>query len=98
MGIAMPRRYDGLNFPIVPYIMAADMVSRADAGFENLWGLQDCAETLNEFASEELKRMFLPRVSAGETCAMDLTEPDAGSDLGAVMLKHLRREERPLAA
>ncbi len=87
MGITLPRKYDGLNFPIVPYIMAADIVSRADAGFVNIWGLQDCAETINEFASEEQKEKYLPRVCAGETMAMDLTEPDAGSDLQAVMLK-----------
>ena len=87
MGIAMPRRYDGLNFPIVPYIMAADMVSRADAGFENLWGLQDCAETLYEFGSEGQRQRYIPRVCAGETMSMDLTEPDAGSDLQSVMLK-----------
>lgn len=87
MGIAMPRRYDGLNFPIVPYIIAADMVSRADAGFENLWGLQDCAETLYEFGSEDQRQRYIPRVCAGETMSMDLTEPDAGSDLQSVMLK-----------
>ncbi|MDR3260742.1 MAG: acyl-CoA dehydrogenase family protein [Tannerella sp.] len=87
MGIALPRRYTGLNFPIVPYIMAADMVSRADAGFENLWGLQDCAETLYEFGNEDQRQRFLPRVCAGETMSMDLTEPDAGSDLQSVMLK-----------
>ncbi|MEG1574944.1 MAG: Acyl-CoA dehydrogenase C-terminal domain-containing protein, partial [Bacteroidales bacterium] len=87
MGISLPRRYNGLNFSLVPYIMTADMVSRADAGFVNIWGLQDCAETINEFADEEQKQRFLPRVCAGETMAMDLTEPDAGSDLQAVMLK-----------
>jgi alkylation response protein AidB-like acyl-CoA dehydrogenase len=87
MGMSLPRKYDGLNFPIVPYIMAADIVSRADAGFVNIWGLQDCAETINEFASEEQKEKYLPRVSSGETMAMDLTEPDAGSDLQAVQLK-----------
>lgn len=87
MGMAMPRRYNGLNFPIVPYIMAADMVSRADAGFENLWGLQDCAETLYEFGSEEQRARYIPRVCEGETMSMDLTEPDAGSDLQSVMLK-----------
>jgi len=87
MGMSLPRKYDGLNFPIVPYIMAADIVSRADAGFVNIWGLQDCAETINEFASEEQKMKYLPRVCAGETMAMDLTEPDAGSDLQAVQLK-----------
>lgn len=93
MGITLPRKYDGLNFPIVPYIMAADMVSRADAGFVNIWGLQDCAETINEFANDEQKQEYLPRVCAGETMAMDLTEPDAGSDLQAVQLKATFNEE-----
>ena len=87
MGISLPRRYNGLNFSLVPYIMAADMVSRADASFVNIWGLQDCAETIYEFADEDQRMRFLPRVCAGETMAMDLTEPDAGSDLQAVMLK-----------
>lgn len=93
MGISLPRRYNGLNFSAVPYIMAADMVSRADAGFVNIWGLQDCAETIYEFADEDQKMSFLPRVCAGETMAMDLTEPDAGSDLQAVMLKATYNEE-----
>ncbi len=87
MGMAMPRRFGGLNFPITPYIMAAEIVSRADTGFENLWGLQDCAETIYEFASEDQKQRFIPRVCQGETMSMDLTEPDAGSDLQSVMLK-----------
>lgn len=87
MGMSMPRRFGGLNFPITPYIMAADIVSRADTGFENLWGLQDCAETIYEFADEERKERYIPRVCQGETMSMDLTEPDAGSDLQSVMLK-----------
>ncbi len=87
MGMAMPRRLGGLNFPITPYIMAADIVSRADAGFENLWGLQDCAETIYEFANDDQRERFIPRVCNGETMSMDLTEPDAGSDLQSVMLK-----------
>ena len=86
-GLSLPRLYDGLNFPIVPYVMAAEIVARADAGFSNIWGLQDCAETLHEFASQEIKDEFLPRIHKGDTCSMDLTEPDAGSDLQAVMLK-----------
>ncbi len=93
-GMTLPRKYDGLNFPLVCFVMANEMVARADAGFENIWGLQDCAETLNEFASEEIKAKYLPWVSAGATCAMDLTEPDAGSDLGAVMLKATWCEEK----
>ncbi len=93
MGMAMPRSLGGLNFPITPYIMAADIVSRADAGFENLWGLQDCAETIYEFADEEQKKKYIPRVCAGETMSMDLTEPDAGSDLQSVMLKATQKED-----
>ena len=87
MGMAMPRRYGGLNFPVTPYIMAAEIVTRADAGFENIWGLQDCAETLYEFGNEDQRQRFIPRVCAGETMSMDLTEPDAGSDLQSVMLR-----------
>ena len=87
MGLSLPRRYEGLNFPMTVFVMASDMAARADAGFYNLWGLQDCAETLYEFGNEEQRQAFLPRVCAGETMSMDLTEPDAGSDLQAVMLK-----------
>jgi 3-(methylthio)propanoyl-CoA dehydrogenase len=87
IGMSLPRQYGGLNFPIVPYVMAAEIVSRADAGFANIWGLQDCAETIHEFASEEIKKEFLPRFNGGATAAMVLTEPDAGSDLQAVQLK-----------
>ncbi|OQX99062.1 MAG: acyl-CoA dehydrogenase [Bacteroidetes bacterium 4572_128] len=86
-GMTIPRKYNGLNFPIVPYIMVGEIISRADAGFANIWGLQDCGETLHDFASEELKDEFLPRFSKGETGAMSLTEPDAGSDLQAVGLQ-----------
>lgn len=93
MGITLPRKYDGLNFPVIPYTMAADIVSRADASFVNVWGLQDCAETIHEFADEDQKVKYLTRVSAGETMAMDLTEPDAGSDLQAVQLRATYNEE-----
>jgi 3-(methylthio)propanoyl-CoA dehydrogenase len=87
IGMSLPREYGGLNFPMVPYVMAAEIVSRADAGFANIWGLQDCAETIHEFGSKEIKDEFLPRFNKGATAAMDLTEPDAGSDLQAVQLK-----------
>ncbi|HON18237.1 MAG TPA: acyl-CoA dehydrogenase family protein [Salinivirgaceae bacterium] len=86
-GMPLPRKYNGLNFAMVPYVMSAEIVSRADGGFANIWGLQDCAETIYEFASEEQKQKYLPRFNDGATAAMDLTEPDAGSDLQAVQLK-----------
>ncbi|MDH5398825.1 MAG: acyl-CoA dehydrogenase family protein [Cyclobacteriaceae bacterium] len=87
IGMTLPRKYGGLNFPITAYIIAGEMISRADAGFANIWGLQDCAETIHEFASEDLKDKYLPLFNKGATAAMDLTEPDAGSDLQAVQLK-----------
>ena len=87
MGMSMPRRYGGLNFPSVVFMAAADMVSRADASFENLWALQDCAETIYEFGSEEQKAHYISRVCDGATMSMDLTEPDAGSDLQSAQLK-----------
>lgn len=86
-GLSLPRQYGGLNFSYVPYVMAAEIVSRGDCGFANIWGLQDCAETIDEFGSQELKDKYLPMINQGYTCSMDLTEPDAGSDLQAVRLK-----------
>ena len=92
-GLSMPRRYGGLNMPITPYSMASELVAAADAGFQNIWSLQDCIEPLFEFGSEEQRKKYIPRVCAGETMSMDLTEPDAGSDLQRVMLKATYDEE-----
>ncbi len=86
-GMTMPRRYNGLNFPITPYTMCAELVAASDAGFGNIWSLQDCIETLYEFGNEDQHARFIPRVAEGATMSMDLTEPDAGSDLQSVMLK-----------
>jgi alkylation response protein AidB-like acyl-CoA dehydrogenase len=86
-GMTMPRRYDGLNLPITVYTAANEIISAGDAGFENIWSLQDCIETLYEFGDEDQRQRFIPRVCKGETMSMDLTEPDAGSDLQSVMLK-----------
>ena len=92
-GMTMPRRYEGLNLPITVYTAANEIVSAGDAGFENIWSLQDCIETLYEFGSEDQRQRFVPRVCHGETMSMDLTEPDAGSDLQSVMLKATYSEE-----
>ena len=93
-GMSLPRRYGGLNLPLTASIMTNEMIARGDAGFQNVWGLQDCAETLNEFGSDEQKEQYLKRTVEGATWSMALTEPDAGSDLGAVMLKASWSEER----
>lgn len=86
-GVTMPRRYGGLNMPFVVQTAANEIISAADASFENVWSLQDCIETLYCFGNEDQRQRFIPRVCAGETMSMDLTEPDAGSDLQSVMLK-----------
>lgn len=75
MGISLPRRYNGLNFSLVPYIMAADMVSRADAGFVNIWGLQDCAETIYEFADEDQRKRYLPAYAQAKPWRWTLPSP-----------------------
>lgn len=86
-GLSMPRRYGGLNLPNAVFSMASEIISAADAGFQNIWSLQSCIDTLYEFGSEEQRQKYIPRICAGETMSMDLTEPDAGSDLQRVMLK-----------
>ena len=86
-GVSMPRRYGGLNLPNTVFSMLSEVISAADAGFQNIWSLQSCIDTLYEFGSEEQRQKYIPRVCAGETMSMDLTEPDAGSDLQRVMLK-----------
>ena len=92
-GVSMPRRYGGLNLPNTTFSMLSEIISAADAGFQNVWSLQSCIDTLYEFGSEEQRQKYIPRISAGETMSMDLTEPDAGSDLQRVMLKATIDEE-----
>ena len=86
-GISMPRRYGGLNLPNTTFSMLSELIAAADAGFQNVWSLQSCIDTLYEFGSEEQRQKYIPRICAGEGMSMDLTEPDAGSDLQRVMLK-----------
>ena len=86
-GISMPRRYGGLNLPNTTFSMLSELIAAADAGFQNVWSLQSCIDTLYEFGSEEQRQKYIPRICGGEGMSMDLTEPDAGSDLQRVMLK-----------
>ena len=92
-GLSMPRRYGGLNLPNAIFSMASEIIAAADAGFQNIWSLQSCIDTLYEFGSEEQRQKYIPRICAGETMSMDLTEPDAGSDLQHVMLKATQDED-----
>ena len=86
-GISMPRRFGGLNVPNTVFSMLSEVIAAADAGFQNVWSLQSCIDTLYEFGSKEQQEKYIPRISEGETMSMDLTEPDAGSDLQRDMLK-----------
>lgn len=94
MGMIFPRKYGGLNFPFTMYMMAVELVSRADASLMNIFGLQDIADTIKKFGSEEQRMEFLPGFCNGKyTGAMALTEPDAGSDLQAVKLQAFQDEK-----
>ena len=93
MGMILPREYGGLNFPTTIYMIAVEIISRAEASLMNIFGLQDIGKTIAQFANDLQKQEFLPRFSTGEfTGAMALTEPDAGSDLQAVKL-HAYQDE-----
>ena len=87
-GVTLPHEYGGLNFPCSVYIMLTEMVSRADGSLQNLFGLQDIAETICDFGNEEQRQQYLPKFASGEyDGSMDLTEPDYGSDLQSVRLR-----------
>ena len=84
-GATIPYYLGGLNMPCVVLTACNDIVSRADASLMNIFGLQGIAETINQFASEEIKAEYVPKLCDGTyTGAMVLTEPDAGSDLQSV--------------
>jgi alkylation response protein AidB-like acyl-CoA dehydrogenase len=94
MGTVLPWEYGGLNLPGTIYRMMIEIVARAEAGLMAVFGLQEIASTIEEFGSAEMKARLLPRFARGEvTAAMVLTEPDAGSDLGAVQTRATLRAE-----
>ncbi len=94
MGMVLPRKYGGLNFPLTIYMMATEMVARADASLMNIFGLQDIAEMIDKYGTDEQKQKYIPGFCTGEyTGAMALTEPDAGSDLQAVKLQAYQDEK-----
>ncbi|MBO5722636.1 MAG: acyl-CoA dehydrogenase family protein [Lentisphaeria bacterium] len=93
-GVMLEHRFGGLNFPVSVYTMMTEMVSRADASLQNLFGLQDIAETISEFGNEEQKQQYLPLFAQGLVDgSMDLTEPDFGSDLQSVKLRAWQDEK-----
>jgi alkylation response protein AidB-like acyl-CoA dehydrogenase len=94
MGATLPRKYGGLNFPTSIHMMTTEMISRADASLMNLYLLQDIADTICKYGSEEQREEFITKLASGEcTGAMVLTEPDAGSDLQAIKLHAYQNED-----
>ncbi len=94
MGVMLDHKFGGLNFPVSVYTMMTEMVSRADGSLQNIFGLQDIAETINFFGSDEQKEKYLPGFASGEyDGSMDLTEPDFGSDLQSVRLRAWQDEK-----
>ena len=94
MGMVLPRKYGGLNFPFTVYLMATEIISRADASLMNIFGLQDIGDMIVKYGDDDQKQEFVPKFTTGEyTGAMALTEPDAGSDLQAVKL-HAYQDEK----
>jgi alkylation response protein AidB-like acyl-CoA dehydrogenase len=88
MGAMLPWEYGGLNVPESIFQMMVEITSRADAGLMTLFGLQEISAAINEYGTAQLKAQLLPKFShEGASGAMILTEPDAGSDLGAVQTR-----------
>jgi alkylation response protein AidB-like acyl-CoA dehydrogenase len=94
MGATLPWEYGGLNLPETVFQMMIEILSRADPALMSIFGLQEISAIIAEYGDEEMKARVLPRVTRGEaTGAMVLTEPDAGSDLGAVQTRATLDEE-----
>jgi hypothetical protein len=94
LGFCIERRFGGQNLPVTLYTASVELVSRACASLMNLYALQGCGETLQNFGDEALKARFVPGIASGETtCCMSLSEPDAGSALGSVRTRAVPVDE-----
>jgi alkylation response protein AidB-like acyl-CoA dehydrogenase len=96
ISFGVEEEYGGFGLPSFVANVILQMVSRADAGLMTILGLQaGVAEDIQKYGSEELKRAYLPRFASGEVMgAMDLTEPQAGSDLGAIQTRATTEGDR----
>jgi len=94
--LMLSPEYDGSGLPALLNCYTLEMISRADTSLMTIVGLQaGVAIDIEKYGSEELKRQYLPRFVAGELeGAMDLTEAQAGSDLGAIRTRATRDGER----
>jgi alkylation response protein AidB-like acyl-CoA dehydrogenase len=93
---AVEEAYGGFGLPAFVVNVLLQMIARADAGLMTILGLQaGVAEDIQLYASEELKQRYLPLLASGEAMgAMDLTEPQAGSDLGAIATRASQEDGR----
>ncbi len=89
ISFGVEEQYGGFGLPAFVANVILQMVARADAGLMTILGLQaGVAEDIQRYGSEELKKAYLPRFASGEVMgAMDLTESQAGSDLGAILTR-----------
>lgn len=90
------EEYGGVGLPSWVTNVILQMISRADAGLMTIIGLQaGVADDIQMYGSEEIKQRYLPGFASGELMgAMDLTEPQAGSDLGAIRTRATERDGR----
>jgi alkylation response protein AidB-like acyl-CoA dehydrogenase len=81
--------YGGYGLPAVVNSAYLEMVARADPSLMTIIGLQSgVAADIEKYGTDELRQRYLPRFATGELQgAMDLTEPQAGSDLGGILAR-----------
>ena len=89
VGVANPTEFGGQGLPYTLAKVVGEMVCAANVAFELYIGLtQDCFEAILANGTEEQKQAYCHKLGTGEwTGTMCMTEPQAGSDVGAVRAK-----------
>jgi alkylation response protein AidB-like acyl-CoA dehydrogenase len=90
MGVCVPEEYGGAGADFLSYIVVLEELSRADAGVGVTVAVHTSATTLPIliFGTDEQRSRFVPPLARGEQLgAFALTEPEAGSDAGALRTK-----------
>src|SRR3990172_2054771 len=86
VALTLSEEYGGFALPSLLNGMILEMISRTDTSLMTIVGLQTgTGGDIEKYGSEETRRKWLPRFTSGELQGcMDLTEPQAGSDLGGI--------------
>ena len=87
MGTCVPEEYGGAGADFLSYILVLEQLSRADAGVGVTVAVHTSAVTLPllAFGTDEQRARFVPPLARGDHLgAFALTEPEAGSDAGAL--------------